>query len=326
MKAVVCDGVGGPEVMRWQETADPQVGPDDVLIHVTATAVNRADLAQREGRYPVPPGASPILGLECSGIVVDAGRDVSTFRVGDSVMALVTGGAYAELVAVPETQVMPVPTSVSVSDAGSLPEVLCTVYSNLVRDARLRSGQTVLVHGGGSGIGTMAIQVVRALGAIPFVTVGSAPKAERCLELGAERAINYRTQDFVAEIHDATDGRGVDVLLDCIGADYLQRNLDALANDGTALVIGLQSGAESRLDLTGVMRRRLSLRGSTLRARPANQKQEIVSDVARDLLPLVESGVIKPVIDQRYRIEEVAAAHAFVGEGRNVGKVLLEVG
>ncbi|NKZ07207.1 NAD(P)H-quinone oxidoreductase [Actinomadura latina] len=325
MRAVVCDGTGGPEIMSWGETAPPRPAAGEVLVRVTATAVNRADLAQREGRYPVPPGASPILGLECSGIVAEVSAGVSTVGVGDPVMALVTGGAYAEFVAVPAEQIMPAPKSIPLADAGALPETLCTVYSNLIRDAGLRAGQKVLVHGGGSGIGTTAIQVIRAFGAVPLVTVGSPEKAARCIELGAELAINYRRQDFVAEVRQATGGRGVDVLLDCVGANYLQRNMDALANDGTALVIGLQGGSQAEIDLSCLMRRRLNLRGSTLRARPADQKRDIVAGTVQDLLPLVERGEIRPIIDQRHQIDRVADAHAYVGAGGNFGKVLLNV-
>lgn len=325
MKAVVCDGVGGPDVLRWGETERPQPRGDEVLVRVVSTAVNRADLAQREGRYPVPPDASPILGLECSGLVAELGNDVEGVAVGSLVMALAAGGTYAEFVAVPASQLMPVPNGVSLADAAALPEALCTVYSNLVVDGGLRPGQAVLVHGGGSGIGTVAIQVIRALGARPLVTVGSDRKAARCLELGAELAINYRESDFVESVRKATQGAGAAIVLDCVGAPYAPRNLEVLADDGVALVIGLQGGSAAQIDLAPLMRRRLTLRGSTLRARPAAQKGAIVAGTMADLGPMIERGLIRPVVDSRFPIEEVAAAHAYVAAGRNIGKVVLTV-
>ncbi|MEU1405657.1 NAD(P)H-quinone oxidoreductase [Streptomyces sp. NPDC005728] len=325
MGAVLCNAPGGPEVMRWHQAERPEAGPGEVVVRVAATAVNRADLSQRAGRYPVPPGTSPILGLECSGRVHSVGEGVSDVEAGTSVMALVTGGAYAEYVAVPVPQLMPIPAGVTLADAASLPEALCTVYANLVMDGGLRPGQSVLVHGGGSGIGTMAIQLIRALGARPMVTVGSERKGDLCMSLGAEAVINYRTQDFVSEVRDRTAGAGVDLLLDCVGGSYLSRNVEALADDGTMLIIGLQGGNGSRIDLGPVMRRRLTVRGSTLRARPPRHKAAIVDATARALTGLIETGRIRPVVDRRFPIARAADAHRYVESGQNFGKVVLEV-
>lgn len=325
MKAIVRAGDGGPEVMAWSEVDDPVPAPGEVVVHVAATALNRADLAQRAGRYPVPAGASPILGMECSGLVEAVGEGVSGLRAGDAVMALLTGGGYAQKVAVPAGQVMPKPSRLTFAEAAALPEVMCTVYSNLLADGGLGEGQVVLIHGGGSGIGTMGIQVARAVGAVPMVTVGSAVKAQRCLELGAAAAFNYREDDFVAAVRDRTDGRGADVLLDCVGAPYLMRNLDAVKDDGTVLVIGLQGGSEATMNLQVLMRRRLTLRGSTLRARSDLDKARIVTGAARTLLPFVDSGEIVPVIDRMMLVERAGDAHRHLEAGGNVGKVVLVV-
>lgn len=326
MRAIVCDGVGAPDVMAWSKVPDPVVGDGDILIRVAATALNRADLAQREGRYPVPAGASPILGMECAGLVENVGAGVSGFAPGDRVMALLTGGGYAELVNVPAGQVVAVPEHLTLGEAAGLPEVLCTVYSNLVVDGRLAEGQTVLVHGGGSGIGTMSIQVARALGAVPIVTVGSASKAEQCLALGAEAAIQYKEEDFAASVHRLTGGRGVDVLLDCVGGPYLERNLAAVKDDGIVLVIGLQGGAEApSFNLQPLMRRRLTLRGSTLRARSDDDKARIVRGAVETLMPFVTDGTIRPLIDTIFDVREVARAHEYLHAGTNVGKVVLTV-
>ncbi len=325
MRAVFCHGVGGTDVMEWASAPRPALQRGEVLVKIAATAVNRADLAQRAGRYPVPPGTTPILGLECSGWVAAIGSSVEDVSAGDPVMALVTGGSYAEYVAVPAAQLMPVPQRVPLPDAAALPEALCTVYANLVLDGDLSDGQFVLIHGGGSGIGTAAIQIVRALGGHAIVTVGSERKADLCRDLGAEAAINYKEQDFAATARAATAGRGVDLVLDCVGGSYIAKNLDVLADDGKVLVIGLQGGSAAEFDLGPLMRRRLTVRGSTLRARPARQKAAIVAQTVRALTGYLESGQIEPVIDQRFPISAVAEAHDYVEAGKNFGKVLLTV-
>lgn len=326
MKAVVCDGVGGPDIMAWADVPDPVVGSGEVLIRVAATALNRADLAQRQGRYPIPAGASPILGMECSGVVDEVGDGVTAFGPGDRVMALLTGGGYAERVTVPAGQVIAVPPDLSLGEAAALPEAMCTVYSNLVADGGLSAGQVVLVHGGGSGIGTMAIQVARALGAVPVVTVGSAHKAELCRRLGAEAAIDYTREDFVAAVRDLTGGRGADLLLDCVGAPYLVRNLESVKDDGIVLVIGLQGGAAAEtFDLQPLMRRRLTLRGSTLRARSDADKARIVRGTVETLVPFVRDGAIRPLVDATMDVREAPAAHAYLEARKNFGKVVLTV-
>ncbi len=323
MRAVVLSHPGGPEAMRWEDVPDPVVGPDEVLVDVAASAVNRADLLQRQGHYDPPPGTSPYLGLECSGRVAAVGEDVEGWAVGDEVCALLTGGGYAQKVAVPAGQVLPLPTGVDLVDAAGLPEVACTVWSNVFMLAGLRPGETLLVHGGASGIGTMAIQLGRAMQARVAVTAGSAAKLARCRDLGAEVLVNYRDEDFVESVRQATDGRGADVVLDLIGAKYLARNIEVLAASGRLVVIGMQGGTRAELDLGLLMRKRGAVLATTLRARPPEEKAAVVASVREHVWPLVGSGTVRPIIDRRVPMSDAAEAHRVIEAGEAVGKVLL---
>jgi putative PIG3 family NAD(P)H quinone oxidoreductase len=297
----------------------------EVLVRVAASAVNRADLLQRQGLYPPPRGASLFPGLECSGTVAALGDGVEGWAVGDTCTALLSGGGYAELVAVPAGQLMPVPDGVDLVTAAALPEVACTVWSNIVMDAALRAGEVLLVHGGAGGIGTFAIQAGVALGARVAVTAGSAEKLERCRELGAEILVSYRDDDFVETVKSATDGRGADVVLDNMGAKYLGRNVRVLATNGRIQVIGMQGGTAGELDLGLLMSKRGQVRATTLRARPVVEKAEICARTAAEAWPLVGSGVIRPVVDRVLPMSEAAEAHRVVTDGEHVGKVLLAV-
>jgi putative PIG3 family NAD(P)H quinone oxidoreductase len=321
--AVVISEPGGPDVLQWVEVADPVAAPGEVVVEVTATAVNRADLLQRQGFYPPPAGAPPYPGLECSGTVLAVGDGVDRWSPGDPCTALLAGGGYAEQVVVPAAQVMPVPDGVALEDAAALPEVAFTVWSNVVVDAGLRAGDVLLVHGGAGGIGTFAIQAGVALGARVAVTAGSAEKLERCRELGADILINYRDDDFVGAVRDATAGRGADVVLDNMGAAYLARNVDVLATGGRLQVIGLQGGATGELDLGRLMGKRAQVRATTLRARPVEEKGAICRRVEREAWPLVASGAIGTVIDRVLPMRDAAEAHRVVAESEHVGKVLL---
>jgi putative PIG3 family NAD(P)H quinone oxidoreductase len=323
MRAVVIDEPGGPEVLKLREVPDPVPAPDEVVLTSVAAGVNRADLMQREGLYPPPPGAPPYPGLECSGRITAVGSAVTGWQPGDLACALLTGGGYAEQVAVPAGQLLPVPAGLSLQDAAALPEVACTVYSNLVMFAGLQAGQTLLVHGGASGIGTMAIQVAVALGARVACTAGSEAKLARCRELGAELAVNYREQDFTAEVLDFTGGRGADVILDIMGGSYLPANVTALATGGCLVVIGLQGGAAGELDLGQLLRKRATVHASTLRARPAAEKAQIVTAVQAGLWPLIAAGQIVPVIETTLPLAGAADAHRLLEAGRHVGKILL---
>ncbi|MQY26877.1 2-haloacrylate reductase [Nocardia sp. RB56] len=324
--AITLDGFGGPEVMRWASVADlPAPGPGEVLIEVAAAGVNRADLMQRQGFYPPPPGASEVLGLECSGVVSRVGAGVRDFEVGQSVCALLSGGGYAEQVLVPETQVLPVPDGLDVVAAAGLPEVAATVWSNLVMRAGLHAGQLLLVHGGGSGIGTHAIQVAVSLGARVAVTAGSGAKLARCKELGASTLINYREADFVAVLGDMG---GADVILDNMGAAYLGRNVAALAPDGQLCVIGMQGGARGELNLGALLGKRGTIHATGLRGRPATGragKAEIIAEVRRQLWPLVAEGVVAPVVHAELPVTEAAEGHRLLDSAETVGKVILRV-
>jgi putative PIG3 family NAD(P)H quinone oxidoreductase len=326
MRAIVVDHPGPPDVLRWGEAPDPVAAAGEVLVSVAAAGVNRADLLQREGHYPPPAGASAVLGLECSGTVAALGPGVSGWAVGDAVCALLSGGGYAELVAVPDGQLLPVPSSVDLVSAAALPEAAATVWSNLFMVAGLRPGEQLLVHGGGSGVGTMAVQLAHALGARVLATVGSTPKAQAVRALGADAAINYREEDFVERVAELTDGRGADVILDVIGAKYLGRNLAALASGGRLVVIGLQGGTRAELDLGRLLSRRAAVIGTTLRSRPDPEKAEIVRQVAAHVWPLVEQRVVRPVVDRAVPIQEAAQAHRAMAAGENVGKIVLAVG
>jgi len=316
---------GGPEVLEWTEVADPEPGHGEVLVEVVASAVNRADLLQRQGHYPPPAGAPPYPGLECAGRVAALGRGVTGWTIGTEVCALLSGGGYAERIAVPAGQLLPVPAGLSLSEAAALPEVACTVWSNVGQLAHLREGETFLVHGGASGIGTHAIQVAKRLGAKVLCTAGSAAKRERCRQLGADAAIDYREEDFVARAKDETGGRGVDVILDNMGAAYLARNLEALAPNGRLAVIGLQGGTRAELDLGGLMAKRASVIATTLRGRPAAEKAAIVAAVRARVWPWLAEGSVRPVIDRVLPMTEAAEAHRAVEAGEHVGKVVLTV-
>ena len=326
MRAVIVAAPGGPEVLAWGEIPAPEPGPGEVLVDVVASAVNRADLLQRQGFYPPPPGASEVLGLECSGRVAGLGPGTQGWAVGDECVALLAGGGYAEQVAVPAGQLMRVPRGVDLVTAAALPEVACTVWSNVVQVARLQAGETLLVHGGGGGIGTFAVQAGVALGARVAVTAGSAEKLERCRALGAEILVDYRTDDFVEAVRTATAGRGADVVLDNMGAAYLARNVEVLAPGGRLVVIGMQGGTRAELDLGLLMARRGSVSATTLRARPLEEKAAICAAVQAEAWPLVESGAIVPVVDRVLPMSDAAEAHRVVAASDHVGKVLLAIG
>jgi putative PIG3 family NAD(P)H quinone oxidoreductase len=323
MYGVVMSEPGGPEVMSWQEVPDPVAGAGEVVLDVAATAVNRPDLLQRQGHYPPPPGAPELLGLECSGTVAAVGDGVSEWSVGDQACALLAGGGYAERVAVPAGQLLPVPRGIELITAASLPEVFCTVWANVFMIAALQPGEVFLVHGGSGGIGTAAIQLGSAVGATVAVTAGSAEKLDRCRQLGATILINYRTEAFEEVLRDATGGHGADVILDVIGAKYLSRNLAALATSGRLLVIGLQGGRCAELDLGALLGKRAAIIATTLRWRSVAEKATIVAAVREHVWPLLESGDVRPVVDRVLPIVEVAEAHRVVEAGEHVGKVVL---
>lgn len=325
MKAVYYDGAGGPEVLRLRDVPAPVPAPGEVLIDVVAAGLNRADVQQRRGVYPPPPGASEVPGLEVSGRIAALGPGVAGFRPGDEVCALLAGGGYAEQVAVPAGQVLPVPEGVDLATAAALPEVAATVFSNLFMAAGVQAGESVLIHGAAGGIGTMAVQLVRAFGAVPMVTAGSRAKLEAVRGLGAEVLINYREEDFVARVRDASEGRGVDVILDVVGAKYLMRNIEALAAAGRLVVIGLQGGARAELDLGLLMGKRAAIIATTLRARPAEEKAAIMRAVAEHVWPLVASGEVAARVDRVFPLAEAAAAHEYFDSGDHVGKILLAV-
>ncbi|KAM5588371.1 quinone oxidoreductase PIG3 [Rosa sericea] len=323
MKAVVVTTPGGPEVLRVQEVEDPQIKGDEVLIKVEATALNRADTFQRKGLYPPPPGSSQYLGLECSGTIEAVGKHVSRWKVGDQVCALLSGGGYAEKVAVPAGQVLPVPPGISLKDAASFPEVACTVWSTIFMMSRLSSGETLLVHGGSSGIGTFAIQIAKYRGVRVFVTAGSEEKLAACKELGADVGINYKTEDFVTRVKEETGGKGVDVILDSIGQAYFKLNLDSLAFDGRLFVIGTLSGAVSEIDLRVVLSKRLTIQAAGLRYRSPENKAVIVREVEENVWPAIVAGKVKTVVYKRFPLSEAAEAHQLMETSQHIGKILL---
>ncbi|MBW3083981.1 Phthiocerol synthesis polyketide synthase type I PpsC [Austwickia sp. TVS 96-490-7B] len=326
MKAITIPTPGkSVDALQYAEVDDPTPAVDDVVIEVAAAGVNRADLLQRRGFYDPPPGASPLPGLEVSGTICEVGSHVQTWRVGQQVCALLTGGGYAQKVAVPAGQVLPVPTGLSMVQAAALPEVACTVWSNLFGTAHLHAGEVVLLHGGASGIGTMAIQLAREAGATVAVTAGSAHKLEACRDLGAEILINYRDADFVTEIATATGGAGADVILDLIGAKYLERNVTALATNGRLVVIGLQGGVKAELNLNALLSKRASLHATSLRARPVAEKAAIVAAVREHVWPLVEAGRVRPMVYETVPLAQAAQAHALLEGGDHIGKVVLTV-
>ncbi|WP_285106436.1 NAD(P)H-quinone oxidoreductase [Promicromonospora sp. MEB111] len=320
--AIRFDRPGGPDVLRMVQVEQPEPGPAEVRIEVAAAGVNNADLLERRGQFQVPPGAPPGLGLECAGTITAVGRDVTTWQPGDQVCALVAGGAYAEEVIAPAAQVMPVPRGLTLIEAAALPEAACTVYSNLAMTVGLTAGQTVLIHGAGGGVGSFAIQWATAIGARVITTAGSTEKTRAAIALGAVEAVNYRTDDFVTAALDATGGEGVDAILDIVGATYLRRNVECLAPDGHLVVIS--GSGPVAFDLWELMARRASISATLLRGRPAHQKAAIVAGVTRDVIPLVEAGAIRAVVDTVFPMEQANRAHELLESGRTVGKVILE--
>lgn len=323
MHAITIPEPGGPEALVWDEVPDPVPGEGEVLVEVVASAVNRADIMQRQGFYDPPPGASPYPGLECSGKIAALGPGVSGWAVGDEVCALLAGGGYAQKVVVPTGQLLPVPEGVDLRQAAALPEVVCTVWSNVFMVAHLRPAETLLVHGGSSGIGTMAVQLAKAVGARVAVTAGTKEKLDYCAQLGADILINYRDQDFVAEIKQATGGAGADVILDNMGAKYLNRNVQALAVNGRLAIIGMQGGVKGELNIGTLLSKRAAISATSLRARPLSEKAAIVAAVAEHVWPLLAGGHVRPVVDRELPMPEAAEAHRVVEASGHIGKVLL---
>jgi putative PIG3 family NAD(P)H quinone oxidoreductase len=325
MRAVVITEPGGPEVLEVREVPDPTPRANEVLIDVAATAVNRADLLQRQGNYPPPAGAPPYLGMECSGTIAALGEGVVGWNVGDQVCALLAGGGYATRVAAPVGQLLPVPAGVSLVDAAALPEVTCTVWSMAFgpHAGRLQPGERLLVHGGTSGIGTMAIQVAHAHGATVFATAGTPRKVAYCRELGADVAVNYREELFDQRVTAETGGHGVDVILDNMGAAYLGRNLAALAVGGRLIVLGLQGGVQGEFNLGVLLAKRATVHAAGLRGRPLAEKAAIVSETHANVWPMIESGAVRPVIDRVLTLDDAAEAHRLVESSEHIGKVLL---
>jgi len=325
MRAIVAES---PDQLSWQEVADVSAGPGEVVIKVAAAGVNRADVLQAAGKYPPPPGASETIGMEASGVITEIGSDVTEWSVGQEVCALLAGGGYAEYVAVPAGQVLPIPSGVDLVDAAGLPEVACTVWSNLVLTAGLREGQLLLAHGGASGVGSHAIQIARALGARVAVTAGSAEKLEFCRELGADITINYHDEDFVTRLRDESDGgaSGANVILDIMGAAYLDRNIDALATDGQLVIIGMQGGIKGELNIGKLLVKRARVIGTTLRGRPTagpNSKSEIVHAVTASVWPMIGDGRVRPVIGARLPVQQAGDAHQRLVAGTVTGKIVL---
>jgi NADPH2:quinone reductase len=325
MHAVEISRPGPPEVLTLVERPRPAIGPDEVLIRVAAAGVNRPDVMQRMGQYPPPRGASDIPGLEVAGTIDEVGAGVTTFAPGDRICALVSGGGYAEWCAAPAGQCLPVPEGSDFISAAALPETTFTVWSNVFDRGRLASGETILIHGGSSGIGTTAIQLARARGARVLATAGTAEKCAACERLGAERAINYREADFVTAIKEATGGRGVDVVLDMVGGEYLQRNIDVLAMDGRLVQIGMLGGTRSSIDTLPVLQRRLTITGSTLRPRPVEEKAAIARAVREHVWPLVEAGRLRALVHATYPLAQAAEAHRMMESSAHIGKLVLLV-
>ena len=323
MRAVIAPEPGGPEALVVTDRPDPAPGPGEVVLDMAATAVNRADTLQRQGFYPPPPGASDVLGLECSGTVSAVGGDVDGWRVGDEVCALLAGGGYAEKVLVPAGQVMPVPDGIDLVTAGALPEVACTVWSNVFMIAGLQPGETLLVHGGAGGIGTFAIQLAHAMGSRVLTTAGSTEKLEVCRSLGADVTVDYKLQDFVEVVRSATDGAGVDVIFDNMGAKYLSRNLEALATEGRLVVIGMQGGSKAELDLGVLLRKRGAVIATSLRARPTGEKAAICASVAEHVWPLVADGSVRTLVHATLPLEQAGEGHRIMEAGDHIGKIVL---
>jgi putative PIG3 family NAD(P)H quinone oxidoreductase len=325
MRCIEIAHPGGPEVLRPVDRPDPVAGPGDVLIEVAAAGVNRPDVMQRRGAYPPPAGASDIPGLEVAGTIVRVGERVSGWQVGDAVCALVTGGGYATRCVAPAPQCLPVPAGIDLLSAAAIPETFFTVWTNVFERGRLQAGERALVHGGSGGIGTTAIQLAAARGARVFVTAGSDEKCRACEALGAERAINYRSEDFVAVVREATGGEGVDLILDIIGGTYTPRNLTALATEGRLVQIGLQEGAAATIDLARLLVRRLTITGSTLRPRSVEDKGRIAAALRQEVWPLLEQGTVRPLVHRTFPLSEAAAAHALMESSAHIGKIVLVV-
>ncbi len=325
MKTVEVPNFGGAEVLRIGERSIPETKVGEVLIKVAAAGLNRADIMQRNGKYPPPPGASDILGLEVSGTVVAVADDVTSPSVGDQVCALLAGGGYAQYCTAPASSCLPIPSPLDWVSAAAVPETFFTVWTNIFMRGRLKHGESILIHGGSSGIGTTAIQLACALGADVFATAGSKEKCNACLQLGASHAINYREQDFVKEILDYTNGRGVDVILDIVAGSYLPRNIKSLAMEGRIVIIATQGGYRTELNVLPIMIKRLTVTGSTLRARTAEQKAEIAHELRRHAWPLLENGTVYPIIDSVFPMSDVCEAHQRLESGLHVGKVILKM-
>ena len=311
MRYVACEGAGGPEVLRIAEAPQPDPGPGQVLIQVEAAGVNRPDIAQRQGKYPPPPGASPILGLEVAGTIV---------RTGERVCALVPGGGYAEYCVTSESHCLPVPHGFSMEEAAGIPETFFTVWANVFQIGALKAGDRFLVHGGTSGIGTTAIQLARAFGATVYATAGSKEKCEACERLGAERAINYREQDFARELRGS-----VDLILDMVGGSYAARNVECLAPRGRLVQIAVQEGAEATVNLAKIMQKRITVTGSTMRPRPVEDKAQIARELREQVWPLLESGQVKVLVDRVFPLDQAAEAHRYLESGAHIGKVILKM-
>lgn len=323
MRAVIAAEPGGPEVLSVGEVPDPTPAPGEVVLEVAAAGLNRADLLQRQGFYPPPPGASDIIGMECSGTVAEVGEGVTGWSVGDRACALLAGGGYAERLAVPAGQLMPLPDGVDLVTAAALPEVACTVWSNVFMVAGLKPHETLLVHGGAGGIGSFAIQLAHQLGARVATTAGSDEKLAACASLGADITINYREQDFVEVLKEATDGHGADVILDNMGAKYLDRNVAALATEGRLVIIGMQGGTKGELDINALLRKRGAVIATNLRGRPVEEKSAICASVVEHVWPLVAEGLVQPVVGRSFPLAEAADAHAYMESGEHSGKILL---
>lgn len=323
MRAVIANGTGGPDVLSVAEVPDLEPGPGEVLISVAAAGLNRADLLQRQGFYPPPPGASEVIGMECSGTVAAVGPGVTGAKIGDRVCALLAGGGYASQVVVPSGQVMPIPAGIDLVSAAAIPEVAATVWSNVFMVAGLRPGESLLVHGGAGGIGTFAIQLAAQLGARVFTTAGTPEKLAACAALGAEVGINYRDDDFVEVVREKTQGAGVDVILDNMGAKYLGRNVSALAVEGRLVIIGMQGGSKAELDIGALLRKRGAVIATSLRSRPAAEKSTICAALVEHVWPLVAEGLLRPIVHGTMPLEGVVAAHQLMESGQHTGKILL---
>ena len=325
MIAIEIPQPGGPEVLVPVERPVPAIGPGDVLVKVGAAGVNRPDVLQRQGRYPPPPGITDIPGLEVAGTIEAVGSSVTSWQPGDRVCALVSGGGYAEFCAVPAPQCLPAPRGMDVTHAAAIPETTFTVWTNVFERGRLTKGETILIHGGSSGIGTTAIQLAHAAGAHVYATAGSGEKCAACESLGAQKAINYRQTDFVAAIKDLTNGRGVDVVLDMVAGDYVQRNIEVLAMNGRLVMIGRQGGVKSEIDVMPILRKRLVLTGSTLRTRSVEEKGALAQSVYQHVWPLFESGAVRVIVHQTFPLPHAAEAHRLMESSAHIGKIMLEV-